>query len=86
MNLNTIGGILRFYREKYNFKQSDVCNGICSISTLSRASIIMKNVLTTLLAIMKGIEKNITLNRAMFVMEYVHLWRKHEKTKDIFKK
>lgn len=32
------------------------------------------------------IEKNITLNRAMFVMEYVHLWRKHEKTKDIFKK
>ena len=49
MNLNTIGEILRFYREKYNFKQSDVCNGICSISTLSRASIIMKNVLTTLL-------------------------------------
>ena len=36
MNLNTIGEILRFYREKYNFKQSDVCNGICSISTLSR--------------------------------------------------
>lgn len=32
------------------------------------------------------IEKNITLNRAMFVMEYVHLWRKYEKTKDIFKK
>lgn len=54
MNLNTIGEILRFYREKYNFKQSDVCNGICSISTLSRASMIMKNVLTTLLAIMKG--------------------------------
>lgn len=44
MNLNTIGEILRFYREKYDFKQSDVCNGICS------------------------------------------LWRKHEKTKDIFKK
>ena len=29
MNLNTIGEILRFYREKYDFKQSDVCNGIC---------------------------------------------------------
>ena len=29
MNLNTIGEILRFYREKDNFKQSDVCNGIC---------------------------------------------------------
>lgn len=36
MNLNTIGEILRFYREKCDFKQSDVCNGICSISTLSR--------------------------------------------------
>lgn len=36
MNLNTIGESLRFYREKYDFKQSDVCNGICSISTLSR--------------------------------------------------
>lgn len=29
MNLNTIGEILRFYQEKYDFKQSDVCNGIC---------------------------------------------------------
>ena len=30
MNLNTIGEILRFYQEKYDFKQGDVCNGICS--------------------------------------------------------
>lgn len=43
MNLNTIGEILRFYRE------------------------------------------NITLNRAMFVMEYVHLWRKYEKQKIFLK-
>lgn len=25
MNINTIGEILRFYREKYSLKQSDVC-------------------------------------------------------------
>lgn len=36
MNVNTIGEILRFYREKYSLKQSDVCAGICSIPTLSK--------------------------------------------------
>ena len=36
MNVNTIGEILRFYREKYNLKQSDVCAGICSVPTLSK--------------------------------------------------
>lgn len=42
--------------------------------------------LNTIGEILRFYEKNMTLNRAMFVMEYVHLWRKHEKTKDIFKK
>lgn len=36
MKLNTIGEILKFYREKYNLKQSDVCAGICSVPTLSK--------------------------------------------------
>lgn len=36
MKLNTIGEVLRFYREKYNLRQSDVCAGICSVSTLSK--------------------------------------------------
>ena len=36
MKINTIGEILRFYREKYNLKQSDVCAGICSVPTLSK--------------------------------------------------
>ena len=36
MNVNTIGEILRFYREKYSLKQSDVCAGICSVPTLSK--------------------------------------------------
>lgn len=36
MNINTIGEILRFYREKYSLKQSDVCAGICSVPTLSK--------------------------------------------------
>ncbi len=31
MNLNTIGGNFTILsRKKYDFKQSDVCNGICS--------------------------------------------------------
>lgn len=36
MNINTVGEILRFYREKYNLNQNDVCVGICSVSTLSK--------------------------------------------------
>ena len=36
MRLNTIGEVLKFYRKKYRFKQSHVCRGICSMSTLSR--------------------------------------------------
>lgn len=36
MNINTVGEILRFYREKYNLNQNDVCAGICSVSTLSK--------------------------------------------------
>lgn len=36
MNINTIGEILRFYREKYSLKQSDVCAGICSVASLSK--------------------------------------------------
>lgn len=36
MKINTIGEILRFYREKYNLKQSDVCAGICSVASLSK--------------------------------------------------
>lgn len=36
MNINTLGQLLRFYREKYNFKQERVCSGICSVATLSR--------------------------------------------------
>lgn len=36
MNINTVGEILQFYREKYSLKQSDVCAGICSVSTLSK--------------------------------------------------
>ena len=36
MKLNTIGEILKFYREKYSLKQSDVCAGICSVPTLSK--------------------------------------------------
>ncbi len=36
MNINTVGEILRFYREKYSLNQNDVCAGICSVSTLSK--------------------------------------------------
>lgn len=36
MNINTVGEILRFYREKYDLNQNDVCAGICSVSTLSK--------------------------------------------------
>lgn len=36
MNINTVGEILQFYREKYSLKQSDVCAGICSVSILSK--------------------------------------------------
>ena len=36
MNINTVGEILRFYREKYSLIQNDVCAGICSVSTLSK--------------------------------------------------
>lgn len=36
MNINTVGEILQFYREKYSLNQNDVCAGICSVSTLSK--------------------------------------------------
>ncbi len=36
MKQNTLGTILSFYRRKYNFLQVQVCDGICSIATLSR--------------------------------------------------
>ena len=36
MNINTVGEILGFYREKYSLKQSDVCAGICSVASLSK--------------------------------------------------
>ncbi|MBR3769080.1 MAG: hypothetical protein IKL06_00940 [Lachnospiraceae bacterium] len=36
MKLNTLGQFLRFYREKYSFRQDKVCSGICSVATLSK--------------------------------------------------
>lgn len=33
---NTVGLIIRYYREKYGLKQSDICEGICSNIMLSR--------------------------------------------------
>lgn len=36
MDKGKIGKILCYYRKKYNFKQEDICAGICSLSTYSR--------------------------------------------------
>lgn len=33
---NTVGLIIRYYREKYGLKQSDICEGVCSNIMLSR--------------------------------------------------
>ncbi len=37
MKINTLGVVLSYYREKYGFSQEEICNGICSVPTLSRA-------------------------------------------------
>lgn len=36
MKQNTLGTILSFYRKKYEFLQQQICDGICSLATLSR--------------------------------------------------
>lgn len=36
MELNTLGIVLSYYREKYHITQSQLCQGICSAATLSR--------------------------------------------------
>lgn len=36
MKVNTLGEILKYYRQKYELQQEKVCSGICSIATLSR--------------------------------------------------
>lgn len=36
MKLNTVGVVLSYFRQKYNLSQTDICDGICSVATLSR--------------------------------------------------
>ena len=36
MKQNTLGIILKYYRKKFGFSQEQICDGICSVSTLSR--------------------------------------------------
>ena len=36
MEESTLGNALRFYKEKYNLNQEDICYGICSVPTYSR--------------------------------------------------
>lgn len=36
MVVNTLGNVLLYYREKYQFQQDKVCHGICSVATYSK--------------------------------------------------
>lgn len=36
MMWTTLGIVLHYYREKYDFSQAEICRGICSVATLSR--------------------------------------------------
>ena len=36
MEQKTMEVVLKYYREKYNLRQEDICRGICPVTTLSR--------------------------------------------------
>ena len=35
MKINTLGSVLKYYREKYEIMQADLCDGICTSAILS---------------------------------------------------
>lgn len=36
MKINTLGQLLKYYREKHGIRQEAICEGICSVATLSK--------------------------------------------------
>ena len=82
MKQNTLGTILSFYRKKYNFLQTQLCEGICSLATLSRIEK-GKNEIDSLTSesLLGRIGKEVTRFEIILNDEDYELWQMREEIK-----
>ncbi len=82
----TVEIVLKYYREKYDLKQEEICDGICSVTTLSRIEQGFREsdslVVQTLLS---RIGKEVTLFETIVNEEDYDLWKPEQRLKSLWK-
>lgn len=83
MEINTLGSILKYYRKKYNLRQEEVCNGICTTTVYSQIEN-GKKVVDSLIAetLLGRIGKTVLQFELLLNEDDYELWNLREKIKD----
>lgn len=79
MEQNTLGIVLSYYREKYNFSMEALCSGICSVATLHRVENGSREIDSLMAEALLGrVGKEVTQFELMLNDEDYALWQKRE--------
>lgn len=87
MEQRTMEIVLMYYRKKYGLKQEHICNGICSVTTLSRLEQGYREIDSLMGELLLGrIGKEVTLFETMLNDEDYDLWKTRDEIKGLVEK